>query len=288
MLFQSPNICSALAVASIIFEFFFPAVLLLPKGQAALFGTVGGVAFHGGIELLMGLDFLSYWCPILLVFIAQPVWGASIGTSQDEGFLTVLRQGFAGEPLAVGLAIAYLAVQAAVSLTFRDLLGEEKLPFSCCPMFFFPRNLFSADPKLFCMSGANYRVAGNLDSSYVYAPVFAPPFELSEADLTKLQHPVLYFGTLTNIPDYLQYRVKEEWREKDFVLFSSFGDKVPEQLRERLKQVVIEVSSAQDSDAWQPAKLQRLTELNRESLALFEECCTMQTKKFAKQEAKND
>jgi len=282
----SPYICTVFGVFSLIFEAGFPAVLFAPHWCSAVLGAGAALAFHAGIELLMGLDFLSYWCPVLLAFVAEDIAATATVLSAGGGFtkaasaglqsflapagastLVTLRQGFDAEPLAVALAGLYLLGQVLVSFSFRDIIGEERLPFSCCPMFFFPRNLFRATPKLFCISGANWRKGGYLDCSWLYNQAFVPPFELRDEDLARLQFPIVTFGTLAPMPEELSFRVKPKYRDQPFVMFTNID--LGEELIGRLKELVRELTEAEERDAWRYEKLLTVLELQKECQALF-------------------
>jgi len=284
----SPYVCTAFGCLSLVFEAGFPAILLAPHWCAVVLGMGASIAFHAGIELLMGLDFLSYWCPVLLAFAAEDTAALatamsrggsvaevatvalrSLTSPQATGTLTALKQGLAAQPLALALAAAYLLGQVVVSFTFRDILGEERLPFSCCPMFFFPRNLFSATPKLFCISGANWRKGGYLDCSWLYNQAFVPPFELRQEDLAGLQFPIVTFGTLTPMPEDLAFRVKPEYRDQPFVMFTNAD--VGSELEARLKELMSELTDASEADAWRQDKLLKVLELQKSCRALFAE-----------------
>jgi len=284
----SPYVCTIFGCISLVFEAGFPAILLTPHWCTVALGAGASLAFHAGIELLMGLDFLSYWCPVLLAFAAEDtavlatavttggsfaeVASAtlrSLATSHSPGTVAALKQGMAAQPVALALSAAYLLGQVVVSFTFRDILGEEKLPFSCCPMFFFPRNLFSATPKLFCISGANWRKGGYLDCSWLYNQAFVPPFELRKEDLSRLQFPVVTFGTLTPMPEDLSFRVKPEYRDQSFVMFTNAV--VGADLESRLKELMNELTDASEADAWRQDKLLKVLELQKTCQALFAE-----------------
>mmetsp|Transcript_55157 Transcript_55157/g.129134 ORF Transcript_55157/g.129134 Transcript_55157/m.129134 type:complete len:521 (+) Transcript_55157:100-1662(+) len=279
----SPWLCGALGVGSLIFEAGFPAILLMPRWASILLGLVGSVAFHGGIELLMGLDFLSYWCPVLPVFAAQDIGmifgkgsisaGSEIlaSLSQPTSSLETLVAEFANEPLAMSIVGLYLLAHMMVSFTFRDILGEEKLPLSCCPMFFFPRNLFSYTPKLFCMAGANFRKGGVIDCSWMYNPAFVSPFELTVKEMKEVSYPILTFGTLTPMPDCLAFRVKPEYRNLPFVIFTN--TEVPADLKALLEEVMKEITT-DDGDAWRHEKLERVANLQEECRRRFNESCS--------------
>lgn len=297
LLLCSPYLCTVLGWVSLVFEAGFPAILLTPNWCTVALGAGAALAFHAGIELLMGLDFLSYWCPVLLVFAAKDTAALltsattegdamvaisaalrSIATPQSQGFIAALHEGFAAQPVAVTLAVIYLIGQILVSFTFRDIVGEEKLPFSCCPMFFFPRNLFSATPKLFCISGANWRRGGYLDCSWLYNQAFVPPFELREEDMSRLQFPLITFGTLSPMPDVLSFRVKPKYRNQPFVLFTNVA--VGPELRNRLESLLRVLTDADEADAWCIKKLRTVLDLQKECQALFTKCHRIEATTF--------
>mmetsp|Transcript_29529 Transcript_29529/g.84563 ORF Transcript_29529/g.84563 Transcript_29529/m.84563 type:complete len:531 (-) Transcript_29529:54-1646(-) len=282
----SPYACTVFGCLSLVFEAGFPAIFFTPHWCTVALGAGASLSFHAGIELLMGLDFLSYWCPVLLAFAAKDTaalaTAATTGGSiievasaafdsllgpQGPGTLAALEQGLAAQPLALAAAAVYLLGQVVVSFTLRDILGEEKLPFSCCPMFFFPRNLFSATPKLFCLSGANWRKGGYLDCSWLYNQAFVPPFELRQEDLSRLQFPIVTFGTLAPMPEDLSFRVKPEYRDQPFVMFSNAD--LGQDLELRLKDLMHELSNAEEADSWRQDKLLKVLAMQKECRALF-------------------
>jgi hypothetical protein len=223
----------------------------------------------------MGLDFAAFWCPVLFAFLAdefavvlnalnsgQNVMGSLssyVTSAQGPGTLAALQAGLASEPMAFALAGAYVFAEVAASFVFRDLIGEEKLAFSCGPMFFFPRNLFSATPKLFCLTGADWRTGGFLDCSWMYNPeAFDRSFELGDKQMEQLRFPMIKFGAALDGED-----------KKPFVLFSNMIEKVRPEFRARLEELVNEFMNAEESDAWKPEKLSRVLELQGECRAQF-------------------
>eukprot|EP00929_Paragymnodinium_shiwhaense_P107049 TRINITY_DN7301_c0_g1_i1.p1 TRINITY_DN7301_c0_g1~~TRINITY_DN7301_c0_g1_i1.p1 ORF type:complete len:723 (+),score=140.47 TRINITY_DN7301_c0_g1_i1:151-2319(+) len=290
-LIQRPYACTLLGSLSLAIEVsFLPCLLFAPHWISVGIGTVIAAIFYGGIQLVMGLDFLSYWCPVLLAFVAKDastmlnamntgssmfaaVQQVTAAPSTGGSALQALWSGVHEQPLALALAVLYVLCQVAVSCTFRDVLGEEKLAFSCSPMFFFPRNLFSASPKMFCLSGAKWRTAGFLDCSWMYNPqVFSQTFDMGEEDMARFNFPVIKFGTLAAAPDTVKLEgVKLEDRKKPFMLFSNILEQVGPELRLRLEELVAEFREADEKDAWCPKKIKRILDLQKQCRNLFQE-----------------
>lgn len=65
--------------------------------------------------------------------------------------------------------------QVFTAVTLRDFWLDDVLPFSCCPMFMLPRNIYDDLPKWFTMTdspvnGTNTRQSGAMEPLYWSAP----------------------------------------------------------------------------------------------------------------------
>ena len=78
-------------------------------------------------------------------------------------------------------------------MTLRDFWLDDVLPFSCCPMFMLPRNVYDELPKMWVMcdspvNGTRTRDAGAMEPIY-WNPA-SPVFKMSEAEaVSDPQHP---------------------------------------------------------------------------------------------------
>ena len=142
-LLTHPWLATALASGSVLFETGF---ILAPTSDvlSIAFG-LHGFAFHAGIKLLQGLDFVTFWSPALFAFL--------VGVPSSEPWTAVLH-GWAHERGFFLPAMIYTALQVLTALTLRDFWLDDILPFSCCPMFMLPRNPFDEWPKWWTMTDA--------------------------------------------------------------------------------------------------------------------------------------
>eukprot|EP00434_Breviolum_minutum_P042695 symbB.v1.2.038019.t1/scaffold5782.1/size23658/1 len=230
---QSPRLLIPAAISALFFEVAFP--FAVTSYTAGLFFTFMGLSFHTGIYFLQGFDFLSQWCPIYFLFALHK--DASI-----QGLVMTLEDGFNAtlnfECSGFVLAYLYTIMSMMVSLVMLDVWYGEVLPWSCCPMFLVPRNLFSHDmPRWWTMTGRpDQRNAGYMDP-LMYSPVSTKHYMPAE-DLQKYPYKVLQFGSLSRVPKDLRKFVLPEYLDHavDHVLcFANFP--VPDELRKALEEM---------------------------------------------------
>jgi len=265
-LLTSPWLATGLACGSVLFETGF---ILAPTSDVLclVFG-LNGFAFHAGIFLMQGLDFVTFWSPALLVFL--------VGVPSSEPWMATL-QGATHEAGFFLPATVYTALQLLTALTLRDFWLDDILPFSCCPMFMLPRNPFDEWPKWWTMTTAplngSTRTVGAMEPLYwsPASPIFSMPLE----EAAKLPQRVCWFGATTHAPAELRKFLRPECLDSPFVFFANF--EVSDSLRAKLRAVVAECSSGSSTGeperAWDGRSMAQLLDLQAESLRLFYEEC---------------
>ena len=115
-------LCRFASTATVVAELA-PLLMLVPGARAFPFEWLY-VPVHVAIYVLMGVDFVTWWVPVLLLlglFAREPP-SASLSSSPAM-------------PL-------YALVQLVISLASADLRGVKCFPFTCCPMFCDRKELF--------------------------------------------------------------------------------------------------------------------------------------------------
>ncbi|CAK8991896.1 Uncharacterized protein SCF082_LOCUS2856, partial [Durusdinium trenchii] len=264
---RSPRLLIPAAVGALFFEVAFP--FALTSYSAGLFFTALGLSFHTGIYFLQGFDFLSQWCPVYFLFALHK--DASIQStmmSLEGGFDALIHLEFSG----FLVAYLYTMISIMVSLVMLDVWYGEVLPWSCCPMFLVPRNLFSQDmPRWWTMTGRpDQRDAGYMDP-LMYSPVSTKHY-MPEEDLQKYPYKVLQFGSLSQVPKELQKFVLPQYLGHpvdDILCFSNFP--ITAELREALTEMVRLTFSYSEEDTFNSEALGRLVEQQRRCRYFFEE-----------------
>jgi len=259
-LVQSPRLLTIFASGALLFELSFAVAPF--SGRLSPLWCAHGLAFHGGILWLQGLDFVSFWSASLLVF-AFPL---SSLLSAD------LRHAFEHEPLWLLPAALYTLLQLLTAVSLYDLWLDDILPFSCCPMFMPPRSPFDPLPKWQTMTTAP--LTGNVRRSGSMEPLYWSPcsgvFGLSRADLQKLPQRVVWFGSTTGMPPEAERFVRAECRAKPFLLFANF--ELSAELKCLLHRWVDAINSGELADAWDGAKMEQLLQLQQAGLDAFRAC----------------
>lgn len=264
---QSPRLLIPAAISALFFEVAFP--FAVTSYGAGLFFTFMGLSFHTGIYFLQGFDFLSQWCPVYFLFaLHKDASIQSLIMTMEDGFNATLN--FEGSGFV--LAYLYTIISMMVSLVMLDVWYGEVLPWSCCPMFLVPRNLFSQDmPRWWTMTGRpDQRNAGYMDP-LMYSPVSTKHY-MPEEDLQKYPYKVLQFGSLSRIPKELRKFVLPEYlgHSVDQVLcFANFP--VSAELKAALEEMVRITFAYNEEDAVQNcAALKELVEQQRLCRYYFE------------------
>lgn len=130
-LLRRPRLLAALSVGSLAVELCIGLSPCFPRPWPVM---VAGAAcgLHVGIHLVMGVDFLSYWCPALLAF-ALPCEAPTL--------LDAATDALAAAPACTASALLLLAVQLFHVATLHDIRSgvDDRLPFSCFPLYALPR-----------------------------------------------------------------------------------------------------------------------------------------------------
>jgi len=264
---QCPRLLVVAGTLSLFFEICFP--FALTSRLAGILFSFAALAFHTGVYFLQGFDFLSQWCPVILLFVvpgpasSQTMWDSLHLGARGTASLDVAYFG-------VGLGFLYTMASLFVSLTMMDVWYGELPPFSCCPMFLVPRNLFAEGmPRWWCMTGVpQQREAGFMDP-LIYSPANAKHY-LPEEDLMRFPYKVLQFGSLSQVPKDLQSFVRPEYlgHESPILCFSNF--QVPSDLHQALTRMVQLSFEYTASDAWNPLALREIIKQQRLCRYYFE------------------
>merc|ERR1712048_1268242 len=139
-----------------------------------------------------------------------------------------------------------------VAVFLMDLRGKDCLPFTCCPMFAVPRNIFGDEVRGGILADFNLRDGGYVDFMYNFFPwnVFLP---LDKEALSQMPGRVLLWMSTNHCHPLLQRLLKPECQGKDLLVCANF--EVGEALWKKLEELVqtLEASKAQD---WAgPAKM---------------------------------
>lgn len=262
--------CSGMAVAALVFEFGFLPLCLLGGHIGGALAAAVAVSFHFGVDLLQGLDFMPFWCPVFWAFLPDLqalVSGHNPGP--DGAWYAVMAQGYEEEPCRWVLSAIYLTLQVIVSVRFADLSRDaESLPLTCCPMFAVPRNIFSDEVRAGVMTDVDLRDGGHLDLAYNFSPwhVVHP---MSEDDLKQLPGRVLIWMSSLHFHPLLKGYVREEFAKKDLLIAANFD--VSPELRSRIRDLVHYLDSCQAEDWSDRLKASEAVVLQEQCRALFDE-----------------
>lgn len=263
-------LCSVLAASGLIFEFgFLPLVLLGGEAGATVAAGIA-LSFHVGVNLLQGLDFMPFWCPVFWVFLPdlQAVL-QGLPAAPDQHWTAVLIQGFEEEPCRCMLSAAYLMGQIIVALRFLDLRkGLECLPFTCCPMFAVPRNLFGDEIRGGVLTDLSLRQGGHLDFAYNFYP-WCEELPMTEEDLKQIPGRVLMWMSTTHCHPLLSRMMQPEFMGKNLVICANFD--VSKSLRARLEELVRVMDEGQPEDWAHAARITEVLDLQELCRAAFEQ-----------------
>jgi hypothetical protein len=185
-LVRRPRLLALLSVGSLLLELSFGLTpLLAHRPHLLIAAAVAALSLHLGIHLTLGVDFLSYWCPALLAFAlpceVSSLHAAATATLSDA-------------PLRTVCALSLLAVQILHVVSLHDIRSgvDDRLPFSCFPLYALPRSLNDGWPHLFVLTSANLATAGHLDPFYHHPGSSAFTFTLEE--MRTMQERRVVFG----------------------------------------------------------------------------------------------
>ena len=176
-LIRTPWLCTLSAISAISFEIMGGMIMFVTNPMYIVGYAVFGIMFHAGVWIIQGLDFTSYWSPIFLSFIlytnvnlngnlngnlnvnnntmSTNGMNSSVSIDSIDSFDSIDPSQWVYElyadasntdsPMLMCCGIGCLMYgigQCFVALTFWDIHQKELLPWTCCPMFLLPLNIF--------------------------------------------------------------------------------------------------------------------------------------------------
>lgn len=262
--------CTSMAVTGMVFELGFLPLVLFGEPIGAVLAATVAIGFHAGVGVLQGLDFFPFWCPVFFAFFPDVrLLLSGRAPTEEETLVGIMAQGFEEEPWRWVFSAAYLGGQVIVALRFMDLrAGKECLPFSCCPMFSAPRNVFGDEMRGGVLTDVDLRSGGFLDVAYNFFPWHAES-PLTEDDMKQYPGRLLFWMTTTHCHPLLERWFRSEFLDKEFLLMANFD--VAPALRNQLYELAraLEASKAKD---WSDAeKVSKLLGMQANCQALFRE-----------------
>merc|ERR1719487_2158366 len=237
------------AVAGMIFEFGFLPLIIFGGPASHVLAALVAIGFHVGVDMLMGLDFLCFWCPVFWVFIPDLLELINPGSEQVQN-TDMLVEGFRDEAWRVTFSSIYVGLQLLVALGLADMReGKECLPFTCCPMFGVPRNLFLDGIKAGVSTEFSLRQSGYLDIAYNFFPWHANS-ALTQEDLSIMPGRVMMWIRTKRVPELVARLLNPRFIGKDLLISANF--KVSDELEAKLKALVTHLDS-QCGDDWMDA-----------------------------------
>ncbi|CAK9083121.1 Cation channel sperm-associated protein 1 (CatSper1) [Durusdinium trenchii] len=262
-------LCTFLALSGLIFEFaWLPVVMFGGRLGSVLAGAVA-FSFHLGVDLLQGLDFKPFWCPVFWVFLpdVQAIWHGQDVLPNE--IWTILAQGFEEEPCRWIMSAAYLLLQVVVAIRFMDCWeGMECLPLTCCPMFAVPRNLFDDELRAGVMTDLDLRGGGHVDFAYNFFP-WSTELPLSTTDLQHMPGRVLFWMSSLHCNENLTRMLKPEYLDKELLICANFD--VSPALHAKLLELVQFLEQADPNDWTDAKKIGEVADLQAECRSLFKE-----------------
>ncbi|CAE7484069.1 unnamed protein product [Symbiodinium pilosum] len=268
MLLQRWWLCTILALSALAFEFgWLPLVLFGGKAGSVLAGAVA-FWFHLGVDVLQGLDFKPFWCPVFWVFLPdlQSLWHGQ--DLPNETWTVMLAQGFIEEPCRWIMSAMYLVLQVVVAIRFMDCReGMECLPLTCCPMFAVPRNIFDDELRGGVMTDLDLRGGGHVDFAYNFFP-WMSDLPLRETDMQHMPGRTLFWTSTIHCDDNLQRLFNPDYLHKELLICANF--EVSPALESKLHEYVMLLEQASPADWADPGKIGAVVELLAECRNLFE------------------
>jgi len=259
--------CTVLALSGLVFELTFLPLYLFGGHYGSGCAALIALSFHLGVDLLQGLDFKPFWCPIFWAFLPE-IQAILFGRSPapEESWSAVMARGFDEEPCRWILSAAYLAFQVVASLGMFDVTGRESLPMTCCPMFAVPRNMFGSELRAGMMTDADLRRGGHIDIAYNYSP-FHREMPLTEELLRRLPQRVLFFMSSKHTHPLLDKFLDTAHRQQEFTLVANF--EVSAELKCRIGRLVAMLEVAADDDWMDAAAVTEVIDIQDECRCLF-------------------
>jgi hypothetical protein len=266
-LMSNPWAMSFAAVTGLIFEFGFLPLIIFGGPASHVIAALVAIGFHIGVDTLMGLDFLAFWCPVFWVFLPDLMELVNPGSEPVQN-LDMLVAGFNDEAIRMTLSSIYVGMQLVVALRFMDMReGKECLPFTCCPMFGVPRNLFLDGIKAGVSTEFSLRQSGYLDIAYNFFPWHANS-ALTQDDLNIMPGRVMMWIRTKRVPELVARFLEERFLGEDLLISANF--KVSDELEAKLRALVTHLDS-QCKDDWADAgKVRKAIELSKDCRKLFD------------------
>lgn len=272
---ERPILCVLLAVGGLGLELAAPLALV-----AAPFSILIGsslIAFHFGVYLLQGINFISYWAPALLVFIVNPAPIVDLGgaTWLRREVLMPADDADALEWARWAAALLLLTTQLVCCFSFREVKTGGPMPFSCMPVFAIVANVFD-DSVPYCRSihfsglRSKMRCAGQISCLEWLGPLFGDDTDFScpEADVVKLPFPVLWVSFKGAGAEWMGAVVKPKYQDNRISVFSNRS--LPDEVLKAVRQACQFILDSTPDDAYDRTKVRELLRLQAACQAEFE------------------
>mmetsp|Transcript_63 Transcript_63/g.126 ORF Transcript_63/g.126 Transcript_63/m.126 type:complete len:542 (-) Transcript_63:350-1975(-) len=259
-------ICSFLALSGLGFELCWLPVYMLGGHWGATIAGAVAFSFHLGVDVLQGLDFKPFWCPIFWVFL--PDVQAILTGVPEAPWTEVVAQGFEEEPFRSSLSALYLLVQIVVSLGFFDIQDKECLPFTCCPMFALPRNMFGDETRAGVMTDFNLRDGGWMDMAYNFSP-WHKKMPLDQASMNELPGKMMVWMNSEKYSDVIAHFLREEALGQELLMQANF--EVSPKLSEAISQFLKFLGDCNAEDWANSEKVQEALDMQEHCQQLFRE-----------------
>lgn len=212
--------------------------------------AIVGTGMHAGAWALMGIDFMSFWVPFLAAFTLRDQ------REDVTSVLFLLRSDVQrSQPLGNALAVAYLACMLYHCFSFFCVRHNgDGLPFSSCPMFCEPRNMFSPTAaRTWVFTSADMRQPGYI---HVLRALMGPRGSGSAP-----QSPALLARTLKKLPFstlVVSSTAGSCASERRAVDIASDLTPLPEDIVEAAHLVDRILSAHQPASAWSPCAVDKV------------------------------
>lgn len=272
---ERPPLCMLLAVGGLGLELATPLALV-----AAPFSVLIGsslIAFHFGVYLLQGINFISYWAPALFVFIANPAPLVDLGgaTWLRRDVLMPADDADALEWARWAAALLVLTTQLVCCFSFREVTTGGPMPFTCMPVFAIVANVFD-DSVPYCrtvhFSGlrSKMRCCGQISCLEWLGPLFGDDTDFScpEADVVKLPFPVMWVSFKGAGAEWMGAVLKPKYQDNTLSVFSNRS--LPDELLSAVRRCSQFILDGTPDDAYDRAKVRELLRLQAACKAEFE------------------
>jgi hypothetical protein len=261
-------VCSFLSTFTLLFQVSVPLSLLDLRVSWLFF--ILSFSFHAGILVTTNISFMPYWVPALLIFLFPHGNAPYDGAWESASY--AMSGAWEMSPIGITCILAFMMVQAVVTLGLVDLTYGDILPFSCEPMFVLPRSLHDRWPKLLVMTTADCRQAGHVEP-YLFT-TFNPlssHFPLDEESMWKLPAKTLIFSTLKTIPTEVNNIVNDNVKPAPFYVWSNVP--IHGHFMKTLGEVAEILNDSEHPAFSDDAKLERLIALQHQCAEAFQSAC---------------